>query len=70
MVLKQIVQLKNYNIMNDNTKVVVALLAGLAAGEIHTTERLRTMGVGEITNRYADGNPRKIRRFLSPVVTG
>jgi len=25
-------QLKNYSIMNDNTKVVVALLAGLAAG--------------------------------------
>src|ERR1700760_3839484 len=31
-VLKQNVQLKNYNVMNDNTKVVVALLAGLAAG--------------------------------------
>jgi gas vesicle protein len=31
-VLKTISQLKNYTIMNDNTKVVVALLAGLAAG--------------------------------------
>jgi gas vesicle protein len=30
--IKTIVQLKNYSIMNDNSKVVVALLAGLAAG--------------------------------------
>jgi gas vesicle protein len=31
-VIKTNVQLKNYINMNDNTKVVVALLAGLAAG--------------------------------------
>jgi gas vesicle protein len=29
---KTISQLKNYNNMNDNSKVVIALLAGLAAG--------------------------------------
>jgi gas vesicle protein len=31
-IVKQNIQHKNYNTMNDNTKVVVALLAGLAAG--------------------------------------
>jgi gas vesicle protein len=31
-VYKTISQLKNYNSMNDNSKVVIALLAGLAAG--------------------------------------
>jgi gas vesicle protein len=31
-VIKTISQLKNYNNMNDNSKVVIALLAGLAAG--------------------------------------
>src|SRR6266481_6219350 len=30
--MKQNVELKNYTSMNDNSKVVVALLAGLAAG--------------------------------------
>jgi gas vesicle protein len=31
-VIQTISQLKNYNKMNDNSKVVIALLAGLAAG--------------------------------------